>query len=129
MLAADTNVWARALLEDDKVQAAKAKVALAQARSGDGILVPLLVLVELSWVLRSKWEREKVLDMLDGMLRTRGVEVESPALARKAVDSARSGVTGFADHLIAKVSFASGANEILTFDKAFARQPRVRRLH
>lgn len=129
MLAADTNVWARALLGDDKAQAAKAKAALAQARSTGGIFVPLLVLVELSWVLRSRWEREKVIDTLDGMLRTRGVQVESPALARKALDAARSGTVGFADHLIAEISFAAGANEILTFDKAFARQPRVRRLH
>jgi predicted nucleic-acid-binding protein len=129
MLAADTNVWARALLEDDKAQAAKAKTALAQARSAGGIFVPLLVLAELSWVLRSRWEREKVIDTLDGMLRTRGVQVESPALARKALDAARSGAGGFADHLIAEISFAAGANEILTFDKAFARQPRVRRLH
>ena len=129
MLAADTNVWARALLGDDKAQAAKAKAALAQARSTGGIFVPLLVLAELSWVLRSRWEREKVIDTLDGMLRTRGVQVESPALARKALDAARSGAAGFADHLIAEISFAAGANEILTFDKAFARQPRVRRLH
>ncbi len=129
MLAADTNVWARALLEDDKAQAAKAKAALAQARSAGGIFVPLLVLAELSWVLRSRWEREKVIDTLDGMLRTRGVQVESPALARKSLDAARSGTAGFADHLIAEISFAAGANEILTFDKAFARQPRVRRLH
>jgi len=129
MLAADTNVWARALLEDDKAQAAKAKAALAQARSTGGIFVPLLVLAELSWVLRSRWEREKVIDTLDGMLRTRGVQVESPALARKALDAARSGAAGFADHLIAEISFAAGADEILTFDKAFARQQRVRRLH
>jgi len=129
MLAADTNVWARALLDDDKAQAAKAKAALAQARSSGGIFVPLLVLAELSWVLRSRWEREKVIDTLDGMLRTRGVQIESPALARKALDAARSGAAGFADQLIAEVSFASGANEILTFDKGFARQPRVRRLH
>jgi predicted nucleic-acid-binding protein len=129
MLAADSNVWARALLEDDRAQAAKAKAALTQARSASGIFVPLLVLAELSWVLRSRWDREKVLDTLDGMLRTRGVQVESPALARKAVDAARSGAAGFADHLIAEISFAAGANEILTFDKAFARQPRVRRLH
>ena len=129
MLAADTNVWARALLEDDKAQAGLAKAALAQTRSTGGIFVPLLVLAELSWVLRSRWEREKVIDTLDGMLRTRGVQVESPALARKAVDAARSGAAGFADHLIAEISFAAGANEILTFDKAFARQPRVRRLH
>ena len=129
MLAADTNVWARALLEDDKAQAGKAKAALAQARSTGGIFVPLLVLAELSWVLRSRWEREKVIDTLDRMLRTRGVQVESPALARKALDAARNGAAGFADHLIAQISFAAGANEILTFDKAFARQPRVRRLH
>ena len=128
MLAADTNVWARALLEDDKAQAGKAKAALAQARSAGGIFVPLLVLAELSWVLRSRWERAKVIDTLDGMLRTRGVQVESPALARKALDAARSGAVGFADHLIAEISFAAGADEILTFDKAFARQTRVRRL-
>ena len=128
MLAADTNVWARALLDDDKAQAAKAKAALAQARSSGGIFVPLLVLAELSWVLRSRWEREKVIDTLDGMLRTRGVQVESPALARKALDAARNGAIGFADHLIAEISFAAGANEILTFDKVFARQPRVCRL-
>src|ERR1700722_10125215 len=128
MLAADTNIWARAYLNDDAAQASKARSALAQARSEEGVFVPLLVLAELSWVLRSRWEREKVLDTLDGMLRTRGVQVESPSLARRAVDSARGGAVGFADHLIAEISFSSGANEILTFDKAFARQPRVRRL-
>jgi predicted nucleic-acid-binding protein len=129
MLAADTNVWARALLEDDKAQAAEAKAALARGRSADGILVSLLVLAELSWVLRAKWDKERVLDTLDGMLRTRGVVIESPAVARKAVDAARSGATGFTDHLIAEVSFAAGATELITFDKAFARQPRVRRLN
>jgi predicted nucleic-acid-binding protein len=129
MLVADTNVWARALLDDDQAQAPKAKAALAQARSADGIFVPLLVLAELSWVLRSKWEREKVLDTLDRMLRTRGVQVESAELARKAVEAARNGSVGFADNLIAEISFAAGASEVLTFDKAFGRKPRVRRLH
>lgn len=128
MLAADTNVWARALLDDDKVQSTKAKATLAQARSADGIFVPLIVLAELSWVLRGRWEREKVLDALDGMLRTRGVQVEASNLARNAVNAARGSATGFADYLIAEVSFAAGASEVLTFDKAFARNPRVRRL-
>jgi predicted nucleic-acid-binding protein len=128
MLAADTKVWARALLADDKAQAATAKEALAKARSAGGMFVPLLVMAELSWVLRSRWERDKVIDTLDGMLRTRGVQVESPALARKALDAARSGAAGFADHLMAEISFAAGATEILTFDKAFARERRVRRL-
>ena len=60
MLAADTNVWARAYLNDDAAQASKARSALAKARSEEGVFVPVLVLAELSWVLRGRWERAKV---------------------------------------------------------------------
>ena len=128
MLAADTNVWARAYLNDDAAQTAKARSALAQARSEGGVFVPLLVLAELSWVLRGRWERARVLDTIEGMLQTRGVSIESLALARRALEAARKGRVGFADHLIAEVAFEFGATEIITFDKGFGRQPRVRRL-
>lgn len=60
MLAADTNVWARAYLNDEAVQARKARSALAEARTARGVFVPLLVLAELSWVLRGKWDRESL---------------------------------------------------------------------
>jgi predicted nucleic-acid-binding protein len=128
MLAADTNVWARAYLNDDKAQAAKARSALAQAGSSGGVFVPLIVLAELSWVLRGKWERERTLNTIESLLQTRGVVVESPALAWKALKASRKGAVGFADHLISEISFASGASEMITFDKGFGRLPRVRRL-
>jgi predicted nucleic-acid-binding protein len=128
MLTADTNVWARALLNDDRAQTRKARSALAQARSRDGVFIPLIVLAELSWVLRGRWEKERVLRALDGLLRARGVIIESPSLARKALEAARNGATGFADHLIAEVSFEAGVKEIITFDRAFGRMPGVRRL-
>ena len=128
MLTADTNVWARALLNDDAAQARKARAALAAARSADGVFVPLIVLAELSWVLRGQWEKERALDALEGLLQARGVMVESAALARKALEGARNDAAGFADRLIAEISFEAGANEIITFDKAFGRQSRVRRL-
>ncbi len=128
MLAADTNVWARAYLNDDAAQAAKARSALARGRSEDGVFVPLLVLAELSWVLRSRWERDRVLNTIENLLQTAGVSVESPALARRALEAARKGRVGFADHLIAEVAFEFGAGEIITFDKDFARKPQVRRL-
>jgi predicted nucleic-acid-binding protein len=128
MLTAETYVWARALLNDDEAQTRKARSALAQARSRDGVFIPLIVLAELSWVLRGRWEKNRVLDALDGLLRARGVTVESPSVARKALDVARSGVTGFADHLIAEVSFEAGVKEIITFDRAFGRHSRVRRM-
>jgi predicted nucleic-acid-binding protein len=128
MVAADTNVWARAYLNDEPTQARKARATLAAARSAGGVFVPLLVLAELSWVLRGRWDRGRVLDAIEGLLQTRGVTVESAAVAWKALEACRKGAAGFADHLIAEISFASGADEGMTFDKAFGRVTGVRRI-
>jgi predicted nucleic-acid-binding protein len=128
MIAADTNIWARAYLNDDEAQARKARTAIEAACSDGGVFVPLIVLAELFWVLKSKWKRERVLHTIEHLLETDGVVVESPTLAAKALEESRAGATGFADLLIAQVSFAGGVSEIITFDKAFGRRPRVRRL-
>jgi predicted nucleic-acid-binding protein len=128
MLTADTSVWARAYLNDDTAQARKARSALGEARSAGGVFVPLLVLAELSWVLRGKWDKERVLHTIESLLQTRGVTVESPSLAWRALEASRKGAAGFADHLIAEISFESGAGEVITFDKAFGRVPGFRRL-
>jgi predicted nucleic-acid-binding protein len=128
MLAADTNVWARAFLNDEPVQARKARAALAEARAVGGVFVPLLVLAELSWVLRGRWDRARVLETIEGLLQTIGVVIESVAIARKALEACRNGAAGFADYLIAEISFGSGAAEVLTFDKTFGRTAGVRRL-
>jgi predicted nucleic-acid-binding protein len=129
MVVADTNVWARAHLNDDKAQARKARQALAEAQGKGGVFVPLLVLAELAWVLRGRWERERVLEVLDAMLQIRGVVVESPTLVREAIEAARAGGSGgFADHLIAQVGFAHGARGIITFDDKFGKAARVHRL-
>lgn len=128
MLAADTNVWARAYLNDDARQAQQARAAIEAACGGEGIFVPLLVLAELFWVLNGEWERERALNTLEQIFSTDGVVVESHSLAERALKASREGGAGFADRLIAEVAFAVGVREILTFDKTFARQPRVRRL-
>lgn len=128
MLVADTNIWARAYLNDDATQGTKARSELAKLRSGDGVFVPLLVLAELSWVLRGRWKRAEVLDAIEELLHTRGVVIESPGLAQKAIEAARKGPAGFADHLIAEICFEAGATEIITFDKVFGRLPRTRLL-
>ena len=129
MQAADTNVWARAYLNDDVRQAQHARTAIADACAAEGIFVPLLVLAELFWVLAGAWDKERVLDTLEQVFSTDGVIVEFHAVAEKALKESRAGGAGFADRLIAEVAFANGVREILTFDKAFSRQPRVRRLH
>jgi predicted nucleic-acid-binding protein len=130
VIVADTNLWARAFLGDDAGQSPRARQALAAARRKEGVFVPLIVMAELSWVLRSaRWEREKVLRTLESLLRTRGVTAESPELAQAAIDATRAGGRGgFADNLIAQVGFAHGCGEALTFDGVFGRGNKVRRL-
>ena len=128
MVVADTNLWARAFLYDDTSQARKARNALGDARSRGGVFVPLIVLAELAWVLRGKWERDRVLSTLESLLQTRGVTVESPTLALAALKATREGQGGFVDHLIAEVGFANGAREVLTFDAPFSKSTRARRV-
>lgn len=128
MITADTNVWARAYLNDDEAQARKARTAIEAACARDGVFVPLIVLAELFWVLKSRWKRDRVLNTIEHLLKTDGVVVESAALAAKALEESRAGAAGFADLLIAQVSFSGGVSEIITFDKAFGRLSRVRRL-
>lgn len=127
MIVADTNVWARAYLNDDAAQAVRARGALAEGLAKGGVFVPLIVLAELSWVLRArKWDRVRVLDTLESLLQTRGVHVESSLLVRDAIAATREGKGGFADHLVAMVGFANGAREVVTFDAKFSRTPKVR---
>lgn len=128
MIAADTNIWARAYLNDDPAQSKTARASIKMACETDGVFVPLLVLAELAWVLRSRWERERVLQTLEEIFKTDGVVVESLNTAERALATARASAAGFADLLIAEVSLSAGASEIITFDKVFGRQPRARRL-
>jgi len=91
VIVADTNVWARAFLGDDPQQSPRARRALAATRSKEGVFVPLVVMAELSWVLRgAKWERDRVLGTLDGLLQTRGVTPEAPQLVRVAIGATKN---------------------------------------
>ena len=129
MIVADTNVWARALLNDDATQARVAQETLAAGRSKEGIFIPLIVMAELAWVLRGRWERGRILETLEKLLQTRGVLVEAPSLVRDALTATRQGPGGgFADHLVAQVGFANGAREVVTFDEKFSRCGKIRRL-
>jgi predicted nucleic-acid-binding protein len=128
VIVADTNVWARAYLRDDAVQTPKAQRLLSEAQASGGVFVPLVVLAELAWVLRAKWNRESILATFEELLSAHGVIVEAAAIAQSAIHAAREGNGGFTDHLIAQVGLAYGATETITFDESFGKSARVRRL-
>lgn len=75
MKAVDTNVIARALMRDDPVQ-----TPLADAVLQDGAYVPLTVLLELGWLLRSRYglSRHAVVLSLRSLIDMPGVVIEEP---------------------------------------------------
>ena len=126
MIAADTNLWARAILGDDAKQSPAARKAIGQAASSSGIFVPLLVFVELGWVLGSApgWASIQVHEALDRILNMEGVEVENGSLARDAL-AFSTGAVGLADNLIALATKARGCTKLLTFDARLAKTGRA----
>ncbi len=125
MIAIDTNVLVRLLVNDDPVQHAVAKRFFGQqiSAAAPGFL-SLLVVVETHWVLSRAYGfsanavRSAILAVLD----SEQVVVERPGLVRLAL--ADPGVD-FADQLIHLIGKDAGCTATVTFDRRFARQPGV----
>lgn len=113
MIALDTNVLARYLLNDDAAQAEAAETLLS---SGERFFVPLTVWLELVWVLEcydcSREEIAKALRHLPGLpdLQT------SDTLALLRALNGFEGGTDFADAL--HLALSSHAQAFATFDQA-----------
>lgn len=96
MLAVDTNVVVRLLIEDDPQQVARVRALFV---TGD-VYVPLTVVLETEWVLRRVY-RLSATDVVAGLRRVAGlsgVEMELPARFFAALAFAESGMD-FADAL------------------------------
>ena len=128
MLAADTNVWVRAYLNDDASQAGELALPLRRPVRRRGSSFRFLSWRSCPGFSAASGERERVLNTMEALLETRGVTIEPPSIVWRALEASRKSTAGFADHLIAEISFESGVGEIITFDKAFSRRPGVRRL-
>ncbi len=114
MRAIDTNVAARFLLADHPEQ-----TATAVAIIGSGVYIPLTVLLELGWLLTSRYRqgREVVMAALLDLIDLPGVQVDNAAAVRWALGQFGTGAD-FADmlHLVA----ARDAATFATFDRGVA---------
>jgi len=125
--AADTNVLVRVITGDDQAQ-----LPLAEAWLSSGAWVSGLVLVELSWVLRSayKFPKEDVLAAIEAVLSLPGISVEDEAIVRSAVGSwsAAKGDVDFADCMILHTAARAGHGPLGTFDGDLSKVPGTQRL-
>jgi predicted nucleic-acid-binding protein len=112
MRAVDTNVLVRALVRDDAAQAAMAEEILAR----DEVFVPVTVMLELEWVLRSRYgfTAEKVAQALALLCAMPRVSVGEADAVRQAAARVAKG-WDFADALHHALS--QGCEDFLSFDE------------
>jgi predicted nucleic-acid-binding protein len=121
MIAVDTNILVRLVLQDDEDQARTVQRLLVRARRDQTrIFVSDIVLCELVWVLRrqSGFARPEIADTLDRLFRTELIVLADVALAESALTAYRDGTGDFADYLIREQASRADAAEVVTFDRS-----------
>jgi predicted nucleic-acid-binding protein len=120
VIALDTNLLVRLVVQDDAAQARAVERLLLRARRDQtSLFVADVVMCELVWVLtrRLGLGRTDIVDVLDRLLRTELVVVADAAITARALSAYRDGRGDFADYLIREQAFAKEAIEMVTFDR------------
>ena len=123
MIALDTNILARAIVEEENADAAtqaQQQRARALLSSGQAFFIPMTVVQELECVLRGAYEmpRNEVAAVLNDMLAVENLEVERAAAVSEALAWYRSGLD-FSDALhLAQSGLCTG---LATLDTRFAK--------
>ena len=131
MIALDTNLLVRLVVQDDPTLARAVERLLIKARRDqDPIFIADVVLCELAWVLRRRYgyQRADVVETLDTLLSIELVVVADSGIATRAVAAYRSGKGDFADYLIREQAIAAEATEVVTFDRTLKGQAGFRLL-
>lgn len=119
MIALDTNVVVRFLVNDDPAQGRRARNLIAR---GD-ILVGTTVLLETEWVLRSAYgfSAAEIGRFFRALLGLPGLRTDDEERIARALDGYDAGLD-FADAL--HLAFAGGAEAFATFDRRLAKRAR-----
>ena len=121
MIALDTNVLIRFLVEDDEAQSRRAiKLIEGAVARDEQLFVSDIVMCETVWVLSSayRFSRAEIVDALSQLLRARSVVFSSADNIARALDAYRKGRGDFADFLIREHARSAGAETVATFDGA-----------
>jgi predicted nucleic-acid-binding protein len=121
MIALDTNVLARAIIEEADADAAtlgQQQAARALLSSGEALFLPVTVIEELEWVLRGVYDlaESDVLALLEDLLAIDNLVVDRAAAVAHAVEGYRQGMD-FSDAL--HLAQAGHCGHLATFDARF----------
>ena len=120
MKAIDTNILVRFLVGDDELQARKVYNIFKKVESTKGeLFVPLLVVLELIWVLESAYgiTRKEIVDSISELLLMPILQFENLSTLQQFTQNASGTKYDLSDLLIAYSAAEQGCESVITFDK------------
>lgn len=118
MTGLDTNVLVRYVMQDDPRQSLRATRLIESLRAEEPGFVPVVVLVELVWVLTGSYglARSQLAMVLGKLLRSKELVVDRAELVAQALKRYIDDGADFADALIERQAAAAGCSITVTFD-------------
>jgi predicted nucleic-acid-binding protein len=121
--ALDTNVLIRFLTNDDEEQAQKVLQLFQVAENyNETFFVPLLVVLELVWVLKAVFNcsKDEVIKALENLMAMPVLVLEQADAVFNSLRDAKTSNYDISDLLIAHTAIANGAEMVFTFDQKAA---------
>jgi len=126
MLALDTNVLVRFLVQDELRQFDRARRLIQrEAERGEPILISLLVLLETEWVLRSRYTltKDEIAKAFSGLLDAFELQFEDEASVEQALHLWHDSNAEFADCLMGAHHRSLGCLATASFDARARKLP------
>ena len=126
MIALDTNVLARAIVaqsDADTATRAQQREARALLGSGSDLFVPVTVVQELEWVLRSAYDMppDNITDLFRDLLCVENITVDRAAAVSQAIDGYQRGLD-FSDAL--HLALSAACERLASVDSGFIKKSR-----
>jgi predicted nucleic-acid-binding protein len=120
MGAVDTNVLIRCIVQDDQRQCdAVARLRERCIQEGSKLFVPVTVLLEFEWVLRSRFafDKAEIIDAMSKVLNAKDLFVDREMAMGEALDDFKLSDADLADCMHARISARERKGPLHTFDR------------
>lgn len=124
MIAVDTNVIVRYIMQDDPIQAKLATALFESFTVDEPGFITIVSVVELVWVLDSCYAltREEIARALEVIIKSKQLVLDRAAEVLRALRMYTAMDADFADFLIERIANSIGCEKVYTFDKVAAKR-------